>query len=159
MEVRVSRVFERVGIWSNELSCVACQGNVVVAQPPMKLLLWPALDGLRWITLCQQFEQCSPQAFDLHALGLNLHTISQQGVAGCDRTRRAGHIHHAKPARARRLEAVVMTKSRYLDAALTTGGKNRCALGKFVVLAVDGHRKHSSNSFPEWRRADSADSA
>src|SRR6266498_618418 len=138
MEVSVSRVFERVGIWRNELSCVACQGNVVVPQPPMKLLLWPAL-GPHWVTLCQQFEQCSPQVFDLHAVGLNLHAIRQQSVAGCDRTRRTSHIHHAEPASPRGLETVVMTKSRHFDAELTTGPKNRYAFGKLVVLAVDGH--------------------
>jgi hypothetical protein len=148
VQIGMSRVLKRLNGWRSEGSCAGCPRNVVVLQPTMEVFLWTEFHRLRGIIQGEQLQQSAAQLFDLRAMCLNLHSISQCCIAGRDRTGRTYHIDDTQTAGSGWLEPVIVAKGWHFNAELMAGGQNGCAFDELVALPVDGHRKHNSNSFP-----------
>jgi hypothetical protein len=79
---------------------------------------------------------------------LDFHAVEQRRVARGGVTVPTFHRDHAQPARAARMQPLVMAKRRHIRAVGAQRVEDRRALGHLARLAVDRYAKHDATSSP-----------
>ena len=116
----------------------------VSPQPPVKLLLRPALHRFCRIIFYKQSQEGASRLLDFGRVGFDLHPVGHRRGAGGHEVMNPLRLHQTETTRARRLEPVVVTERRDFDASEPRGLQYGRAVRHFEWATVDA-QFHNTN--------------